>query len=289
MRTMSRMCAYALVALVAGFPLVGSALDVNHFDIAPGEKHFVLVYGSDNLGRGTGQVDLFLSYAPTAYEGFSGLAWTDFSKNQFVLSLGAAYGLTDRIQIGAVVPYLLSQDSDVAGVSSSGLGDIHLEGKFHFFGGKDDWGSALVAFANLDTGEEDALMSDDANGFGALFIVDRNWCNHTYLAFNLGYVFEDDDQNLPLPNPVNIQGSWLAGIGYSYGFASGRTRLGVEVKARSSNGFFNHERTTPVELIGWAGLKVSEQTSVTFGAGAGLNEGYGAPDFRLFAGLKAGF
>src|SRR5260370_24064586 len=96
-----------------------------------------------------------------------------------MLSLSAGYGLTDRWEISAMLPYekIRGQGGDRAGFvngwlyqgrfADSGLGDVHLATKFGLgAAGAGGSGLAVSLFADLPTGNKDSGISTGNGKFG---------------------------------------------------------------------------------------------------------------------------
>jgi len=280
------------VPAAAAFLLLAAApawaLDVNHFAPAPGEDLLLRVRTSKPLESGRLGAGLFLNYADDPLEGVVGGVSERISKSQGTAVLSLAYGLTPDFQLGLSFPYLFTQSSSLgAGLEpeDSGPGDLRLEGKYRLRGGKDQSGFALVPFIVLETGDDEALVSADAGGVGLLLVFDYNWCNHSVLSFNLGYQYQSARY---YPN-FKVKHGLLFGLGAGKLLADGKTSLALEVSGRADDDWFGGSEATPVELTASLTRRVAERMSLTLGAGAGLTKGYGAPDYRVFLGLRGLF
>jgi hypothetical protein len=279
----SRFC--LLLICLAGIFLITApsfALDADNFKVTPGEEGLVVLPSTKTLPAGTYQVDLYYTYANSPLRGLIGGTWVDLSEYQSLLNAGIALGLTDNFQMGLSIPYLLGQDSDVAGVKGSGFGDLKIEGKWRLFGGKDRMGMALVPYVSFETGENSAYMSANSTVPGILLVIDRNWCNHSALVFNIGYQIQEKEQ---LPG-FSVRGVSVFGIGYAYKLENDKTLVSLEISGKSADGIFGKEEATPVEAFASITQKFSKNTSMTVGVGRGLNSGYGASDWRGFIGFR---
>lgn len=290
--SMNRRCFNFAAFLFVFCLLAGTAraLDLNRLSPAPGEATFVNLRESRTLGKSELGAGIFLGHVMNPLEAVIAGQAEKVSERQFVGVVGVAWGFTPSFQLGLSFPYLFSQSSTLAPADApdnSGSGDIRIEGKYRFSGGKDRSGFALVPYLSLDTGNANALFSSDARKGGLIMVFDYNWCDHSILALNLGYEFQGkryyNDPDLRIGNAL------LFGLGASKLLQNGRTTVGLEVSGRSDNGPFKSSLETPVILDGTVKQAVTEELSVTLGAGTGLTSGYGAPDFRLFLGLRGAF
>jgi len=263
------------------------ALDINLFIPATGESALTVLHTTKTLPDGGGSFGAFFTNAETPLKAEIGGKSVELSKHQALLILSGAYGVTDRFQIGGSIPYLVGQSSELsAQIENSAFGDLRIEGKYRFCGGKDRFGLALLPFITFPTGDEDAYLSADSLIGGLLLILDRNICDHTFFTFNLG-VSTQEKEKLPT---FEINNALHFGAGVTYKLANEVTNLSLEIKGRADgDSWFEKEEATPIEAIGSLTQKISEFVSFTLGIGAGLNDGYGTSDFRFLLGLRGNF
>lgn len=157
--------------------------------------------------------------------------YQDLSYDLYRLSASIGYGLTDRWEISAMLPYdrIVSNGGDRAGFingwlyqgefTDSGLGNLRLATKFGLTPSDSPSRFALSLFTDLPTGEESSGISTGGGSFG----IGAHW---TRGVFNLGgtYVLNSDrdETNTPggfedsfsIPNEVRID----AGINVPLGF-----------------------------------------------------------------------
>lgn len=265
------------------------ALDANHFCPAIGEDVFVLLPTSSTLRPSGVSLDLFLSYANRPVEGLIGGTWRALSEHQTVANFGLGVGLTDKFQMGLRFPYLLDQSSELRGADApdtSGIGDLRVEGKYRFRGGADQLGVALVPYVTLESGQDTAYFGKDSNAFGLALILDRNWQEKTYLVFQIGCQRQEKEV---VPD-FTVENTLLFGAGLGWRLANGKTRVAVEVQGKADgSSWLDKEEATPVEGIVSVSQAISQKTTACLGAGVGLTQGYGTPDYRVFAGVRALF
>ncbi len=70
---------------------------------------------------------------------------------------------------------------------------------------------------------------------------------------------------------------------------TGKTTLALEINGRADDSWFSEAESTPIEILGSLTQQVNESLRLSFGLGSSLNDGYGAPDYRVLVGLKAAF
>ncbi len=277
-----RMPAAAKLVVIAGIILVATpsfAVDFNHFKVAPGEQQFLVNSSAQSLKKGHLLTDVFYTYADKP--GVVKVAGVDrdISKSQNIVMLSTAYAFTDKFQMSLFIPVLASQSSDsfFTGVKSSGLGNVTLAGKYSFCGGKDKIGCAVVPYVALPTGDSDNLISADSAAGGLKLVVDKNWDDRTFLTLNVGYWGQSKEDI----GQISVENGLLFGAGISRILSNKSTSLTAEIYGRVDQG----DKGTPVEAI----LAVGQQfkcAQLVIGGGAGLTDGYGAPEFRGFLGVK---
>jgi hypothetical protein len=204
-------------------------------------------------------------------------------KKQSLLNAGLSYGINDRMQISLSVPYVASQDSEIAGVSDSGLGDIILGGKYRFTeSGIGMPGFAVAPYIQLPTGDEDGLLGIDGSLAGGVRgIMDVHAGDNVRFTFNMGYAYQEKEELVQ----IEINHSMLFGAGMTYLFPNRTMFVSGEVYGRSEKMFESEQ--TPVEGIISFGYR-GENVGFNIGGGAGLVNGYGASGWRFFTGFRLG-
>ncbi|HNQ34640.1 MAG TPA: hypothetical protein PKN80_01075 [bacterium] len=277
----------AVILLLGAVP--ASALDINNFSPAIGGDSFTLLPASKVLPARNFSADLYLVYVEKPLRGNVGGKWTVLSEDQTLATLGLGLGVTDSFQLGLRLPYLFSQGSQLTGAAAPGdgdIGDLRLEGKYRVRGGPDQVGVALLPYVTLETGEEDSYFGKGSNAFGLTAVLDRNFGDRVCLAFKVGYQYQEKE-NLP---DFDLEDTLLFGAGIGWKLPNDRTRASVELQGlTNASALFNSEDATPVELLGSIHHPVNENLLLDLGLGVGLTDGYGAPEYRLFLGMRTGF
>lgn len=153
--------------------------------------------------------------------------WNDWSHQLDELSLGLSYGVTDKVELYASLPYRSYEDSDgisdqrdangfplqqggrlngrsfFGEIDASGTGDLRVGGKFQL-AERDDFGFALNAFVDLPTGDDDEGVVTGGTGFGLGF----DWSKADWV-FNLGYSDPGDSDFGSTTGQVDL------GVGYA--------------------------------------------------------------------------
>jgi outer membrane protein OmpA-like peptidoglycan-associated protein len=136
----------------------------------------------------------------------------------------------------------------------------------------------------LPTGDEDQFLGDDGVMGGGQLVVDRWIHPRHYLAMNGGVRFRPNEVILNLDVDHEVQAS----IGYQFVINEGRTwRLFSELYGSTPmKDFLSNEEESPLEaLFGAKASWMENRLHLTVAVGRGVNNGYGAPDARYFAGL----
>ncbi|HXN83419.1 MAG TPA: OmpA family protein, partial [Myxococcales bacterium] len=209
-------------------------------------------------------------------------------RNQSLLHLGASVGLWDRIEIGAVLPVAVFQNSDGAamlggplagGVPASGAGDLRILPKIRLLRLGGLALGAAVPFS-LPTGRSDAFLGGGSAtatptalaelGIGSLpvrllanaGVAVRPGRSLTNLRVGTAMTY-----GLAAEAPLEVRGQSLAAL----------ATLSGEVGLTRSGGV---ER--PLELLGALRWTVIRGLDAAAGGGPGLSIGYGTPRYRLF-------
>ncbi|MCM8805189.1 MAG: cohesin domain-containing protein [Candidatus Omnitrophica bacterium] len=281
-----------LPLIICGLLLVSSqafAYDFNLFKPANGEQNFLINHSSQTLKSGSYQFDAFYSFTDEVSKAkISGKTQT-LVEDQHLLIMGLAYGINDKLTIGADLPIVISQGtklpSSIIDVKDNGIGNLTVYGKYKFFGGKDQMGVAIVPFIGFDTGDEKNFVSADSTVLGVKLVVDRNWCNHSFLTLNIGV----SHQNKEEIGQIKVSNAILFGLGYTQLLPNEKTYATIEITGRSDNGFFEGGKSVPIEAVGSISHLLGKKTKWYIGLGSSINDGYCTPNFRAFTGIRVGF
>lgn len=202
---------------------------------------------------------------------------------------GGALGV---FELGLDLPVVFSQSgAAVDGVelrgdqSSFGLGDMRLVPKFQLFSTREDEGASGVATAlimdlHLPTGNAEQLQGGDFRA-GPRFAVDAV-VGDVHTGLNLGYRYRSQTEvgnldvrdtfgwNLGVEVPVTDE--WAA-----TGEVFGRLTTAADETRR---------REAPTELLVGGKYRHDDDLLFSLGGGPGLVNGYGTPDWRMFASVS---
>ncbi len=279
------LAAFSLLVFVSS----SFAYDFNLFRPAIGEQNFTVNHSSQTLKSGNYQFDAFYSFGDEISEARIGGKKYTLVEDQHLLIVGLAYGISDNFTISADIPVLINQDtklpSRILDTEDNGIGNIAVYGKYKFFGGKDQIGMAVVPFVGFNTGDEDNFINADSTVVGVKLVIDKNWCNHSFLTLNIGASHQDSEKI----GQIKINNAFLFGLGFTQLLPNEKTYATVEIVGRSDDGFFDDEEKTPIEALASITHSLGKNSKWTTGVGTSLTEGYSASNFRVFTGVRVGF
>lgn len=204
-------------------------------------------------------------------------------------------GLFEWIQLGVAVPYILSQSGDeqVEGVmgtlpslSSVGIGDIRIIPKIRLLRQQDQGISiALMPGVVLPTSGGDDYFGSNRVSFEPELLIGRRF-GPFRLGGNVGYRFRNSADFLNLEVGDEVFGR--IGAGYWFGDDDGPP---LEVDLTVAGAFsgstpFDEDNQNYAELLGGISYDFAGPFLAFAGGGIGLNEGFGTPDWRVFAGIR---
>lgn len=256
---------------------------------------FITVYDSIPIPRRRFSLSFYGDYARNPLEiqfVRSGDTFTRIIRNLGTMQLTGAVGVWPNLEVGTRVPfYVEGVRSLVAGTQEIGgteanLGDLVVNAKWTLL---PRWqygiGLALLPELTLPTGNRQEFSGTGKLGFGGLVIADTAPTPELHLSANVGGVIRDEPGGGPIvdeSDDFNDQLRW--GVAGAYAFTPTYTGIVEAYGAADTRKPFDEERKSPVDLIGALRMNLSP-VELTFGGGAGLTNGQGSPDFRLFAGV----
>ena len=297
--TFIALIAVPLAAHAQTAPPFDAAIDVQTFEYAVGPKTFVTVADGDVAARDQLTVDALVTFVAKPFQIYN----VDDSQHKMVTGtrttvvrsitsaqLTAAYGITDRLQLGLNLPIIfalqgdgLMPDTGTASadpLSVTGLGDLVLEAKYR-----------LLRSAALRVSAIGGLSLPSSIGSGgAQFIGDDLPTVRGKLAAQLdrGRLSLGANAGVILRKPRTIYDSTI-GQQLTWGLAGAvritdRFSLIAEGYGRAGLPSFALD-ASPLELEGAVRLYVTGAVAVMLGGGAGIINGIGAPEARFFISL----
>ncbi len=219
------------------------------------------------------------------------------AEHRFQSELGVAYGLLERLQLGAVLPVVLRQtgrDYPRPGDRSSaaGLGDLRLLAKLRLLGGApaDPLGLALEGVLGATTHGDDDWLGEAGPWAELRLLAERPGGRGPSLLAALGYRRRAPTRLMDLRIADQVQATAaaeqaLGRLGLSL-FAELNTSLILGSEGGDDPALGS--RRWALEGLGGLQWRSCEGPSVLAGLGQGLLQGLGAPDLRALVSLVWG-
>jgi outer membrane protein OmpA-like peptidoglycan-associated protein len=206
-----------------------------------------------------------------------------------------AFGLWDRVELGALFPVVLHAAGD-AGVGSlaplSGVspGDLRISPKIRIYGEKNGFNLSLSPSFSIPTGTDDANAGEKGATFEPELAAAYHFREGSSLKLNVGYRLRPQVAfgRLLVDDEVTFSAGFSAHITGVFGL-SGEVfgALGVNENTDDPNQSLDAAER-PVEALGSLDFDFGDHMLVV-GGGAGLTHGYGAPLYRAFLGWNGTF
>jgi len=206
--------------------------------------------------------------------------------------LQVGIGVSKYFSLSLDLPVVLWQDGfrpegvplESVDIDSSGVSDLRIAPKVVFLrtGEKGPLGLALVSRLMVPTGQQGTFSGEESVTFQPMLIAelaDGSILDGDYLvrfAVNVGAHIRDKYTFRGLE--VNETFVYRAGLGLR---PLNGLELGVEAIGWVGG---SSSVVSPLEVLPWVKLHPASKVSITAGAGFGMNQGIGNPDFRVFVG-----
>jgi hypothetical protein len=300
LRRLEVVCAVAIavpgVALAQSTtPPFDTAIDVQTFEYAVGPKTFVTVADGDVAAKHQVAMDALATFVTKPFQIYNvdpdshkiTGARTTVVNWIFAAQLTAAYGMTDRLQLGGNLPIVLTMSGDGLmpttgarspdGLNVTGLGDIVLEAKYRLLRTGMLRASGILGLS---------LPSSVGSG-GAQFIGDDLPTVRPKLTAQIdgGRLSLGTNVGIILRKSRTIYDSTI-GSQLTWGVAGAvritdRISLIAESYGRAGLPDFALD-ASPLEAEGGVRIYVTGDVAVMVGGGAGLIKGIGSPEARGF-------
>ncbi|MEZ4366795.1 MAG: hypothetical protein R2939_10970 [Kofleriaceae bacterium] len=287
----------ASTASAQAMPPYDPAIDVQLFQYALGPKSFFTVADADVGTKKQLSADFlvtFLSNPFKIYDCADDTCTTTTERLRVVESMvagqvAAAYGLTNKLQIGVSLPIIFTMSGDgldpgtampvSGGLQLSGVGDLLVEAK-----------RALMHKPALRlAGAVGVTLPSSFGSGGSTFIGDdlpsvRGHLDAQWVVGN-GRLTAGLNGGVILRKPREIYASEI-GHQLTYGAAAAlrvTDRLALIGEAFGRTGLLSQSQDdSPIEAIGGLRVRAGRSFSVVAGGGAGVTPGIGSPDARFF-------
>ena len=273
-------------------------IDLNQFRPSERTKDGFAISTADDMGHAKFGVQVYIDYGddPLVFADGSG-GEADVVAKQLTGHLQLSVGLWDRLIIYLGAPYhiILEEDSsdDFSSVpaplpAGSGFGDTWFGARVLLYGQTQDvfqvslQGTLNFQTAEIADGTQRYRGGPSIGGHPELLFTFNFIESRLRLSGNLGYWIREDQKLSPA---VNIGDELTYGIGLIFSALNKRHKVDLLVEwfGRTGTGQsgFGDAPESPMEVL--AGAKYHHPNGFTtgFGAGGGVQKGYGAPDWRI--------
>jgi outer membrane protein OmpA-like peptidoglycan-associated protein len=276
------------LALMASPTLrAATSFDSLSFKPADDQGYFLTTQQSQTLGRwgwALGLTDEF-SNDSLVLKNAAGSRIQNVIHDQMALQLGAALGLARWLNLGLNVSGVPFQQFTPIGsvIQSTGshMGDIRLDAKARLLdNGKHPVGIALVPFVTFPTGSDDHFVGNGKFTGGAMAVLDsKRIADRVSLALNLGAQFRNE---VTLSPGTTIGHQFLYSVATNIALVKKRLEVVADLGGWTTFSDFFKSNSRNLELNGGLRFFPIDKFAVTVGAGTGLQDGAGAPDWRAF-------
>jgi outer membrane protein OmpA-like peptidoglycan-associated protein len=269
-------------------PPATTSFVVQRFQPSGGAFDVLTVESAQTAGRLAGSIQLWGNYGHRPLIVVApGVKDAALLKSQTGLDLALSLGLTDWAEVSAVVPFTASQSREEnrllppdlrPAIASSGLGDVRLVPKVRLV----DYRALRLGVAvpiSFPTGKKDSYLGHGALTYAPKALVELDGLGPVRLLLNGGAIFREDRELVALT--VGNAYTYGAGLEWALGqqFAALASFAGeAGMKDRSA-------AARPMEALGALRWQALGGLHFTVGGGPGVGDGYGTPQYRVFAEL----
>ncbi len=206
--------------------------------------------------------------------------------------LVAALGVSDFLEFGVSMPMILQQSSNAGGLmlpttSAAAVGDLRVNGKLGLLRQR-QFGFDLAAMISVGfpTATSDTYVGEKAPVAEPGVAISRRFTDAWRATASFGYRARERKTSLVLIVDDELVAS--VGVGFRLAAVKGPgIELGTTVSAATAAGdaFGSFDRNYVEWKLGGA-FSPMPSISVIGGGGLGLAQGFGTPDWRVFAGAR---
>ena len=207
----------------------------------------------------------------------------------------ASLALWNRLELALALPVILAQDGAMSfpgseaafpAIESSGLGNLRLTPKVRLVG--DRRGAlALLLTARLPTSGGAAYLGYDRVTLAPELAASAR-VGRVGLGGNLGFQWRDEIDGV---ESMEVQSELYARLGAALFLGPGERppiELALTLSGASDTGagHFGDDDYSPLEIAGGPTFHLGQALALFAAGGAGLNDGRGAPDWRVVGGVR---
>lgn len=284
----------ALLALL-GTSTFSFGLNVQTFQTNAGNDGTLRHQGTQALAPKDFRLAIFSNFGknPLVLRSATGTTVRPIVNQFFTSSLSGEIGVHERIGVGTHVPFSVIGHTPTDGSTTSTnffrAGDIALYGKFSLL--QSDTapvGLAILPFFNVPSGQANHYTGDSGFDYGVRVNADKQ-IERFYFTTSLGFNGRSKTQNVAITgvtNTLSVKDELLYGLGIGVDILPNRVRLLADLAGSTPlANFAKDSSTSPLEATG--ALEYSfPKFAFTVGGGGGIIDGYSAPSYRIFSGLR---
>jgi len=274
-------------------------IQLQRFRPAPGPADFLNVYSSGIAKHLEWDASFYLDFADNPLQiSTRDARFSETVDAQTTLSLLGSIGLFDRFEVGLLIPVTVFQASqglqpilpqgseNSTDLDIMGLNDWRLSAKYQILDPRDEVvGFALVGALYAPLATRNTLTSDDGVGGELIAAADHFIWRGIRVGANLGYRYRAIKTTL---RDAVIGDEFLWGAAVSVPVFMRKLDAILEFDGAvslASKGRTLREGEVPAEVKLAGRYAITDNWTLTAGAGSGLSAGVGSPDLRLFIGL----
>ena len=204
-------------------------------------------------------------------------------------NLLVALGLYEYVQIGVDIPIVLSQNADQVpnvvqdSLASLGMGDVRLMAKLRLLSQKRHGMSlAIIPVITVPSARAKDYRGEEGVSFQPEIAVSRTWAKVFRSAINVGYRLR---KNADLRG-LRVDDELFLRVGVAYRFVPSLELGWTYNMATSGTDPFSDSNENHMESDAGISFLAAQNLDLFVGGGIGLHEGYGTPDWRVFAGFR---
>jgi outer membrane protein OmpA-like peptidoglycan-associated protein len=191
-----------------------------------------------------------------------------------------------RLQVGVALPLILEQGRDTGDVStdnsvgSGGLGNLQASAKFNLYSRTS---LKLAGLFRLEVPTNTTDYAGSSSMVTHLSLLGEVQHKSFRVLSEVGVRLEDSHDSV---GNLWVDEEMLGKIALGYRIGDVEPAASFALATTLGDGAFEVRRRNYAEAMLGANLYVDKNWTLFAGGGRGLNEGYGSPDFRVFAGLR---
>lgn len=263
--------------------------NARRFSPTPVLSPYLTLDGSHTHGAGGLAAGLITSFEQRPLIFYrDGERTADIVGERLAADLAVAYGITEWLDAGVVLPLVLVQSghgSGTAKLASFAFGDPGLALKAELLD-KHRWGfgAAVIAGATFPLGDAESFAGEaNVTGTGRV-ALELPVGSRLDFALNGGYRVREESRI----DAITLDDEILLGLGVSWRVLPVVAVVAEANAAARAAAPFAETAETPVDVNGGARWLVWEGLQLVGGVGAGVQPGYGSPAWRAFLGVEVG-